>query len=121
MPRTTLSKVALPTEVGATDGTVITPTPADEPTNHNQFSLTGNEILLVLNTAASTGTVTVSSKTDRYGRVKDITAVTIPAAVAGMPGMKVFPRFTLEGWQQPDGFCYLAASAVTIWFIVIQL
>jgi hypothetical protein len=120
MPRTAITKVTPPTEIAATGGTVITPVAADI-ANLNQFALTGNEIVLVLNSAASTGTVTVTSDTDRYGRTKDITAFTVPAAVGGLSGMVLLPRFSIEAWQQPDGNLYLQGSAVTIFFVVITI
>ncbi len=120
MPRTAIAKVIPPTEIAATDGVVVTPVAADI-VNFNQFALTGYEILIALNSAASAGTVTITSNPDAYGRSKDIVTASVPAAVGGLSGIKVFPRFSLGGWRQPDGNLYLVASAVTIQFIVIQV
>lgn len=84
--------------------------------NFNAAVVTGREILLVQNTAAGAGTVTVTSIVDTLNRVGDITAYSLPANSFAILG-----PFSLSGWKQADGNLYFAGSAVTILFAVIRL
>lgn len=88
---------------------------AADTVNFNSAPLTGREILLVQNTAGGAGTVTITSKPDPYGRLGDITADSIAAALFG-----VYGPFDLNAWKQADGNLYFQASAVTMLFAWIR-
>lgn len=89
--------------------------------NMNSFVLTGNEVVLAVNTDTATHTVTVSSMPDQEGRVADITADVVPAAVGGKSGFRVYQRFPLNGYEQADGNLYLQSNSALVFFIVLQL
>ena len=84
--------------------------------NNNSFVSTGRELLLIQNTAAGAGTVTVHSVADGLQRVGDITTYSVPAA-----GFAVLGPFNKAGWVQTDGTIWLDGSAITILFAVIRL
>jgi hypothetical protein len=120
MPRTVTAKTLLPTAY-AVAGVTPAQTAADT-VNNNSIVLTGNEIVLAVNTdTAATHTVTITSAPDAEGRTGDITADVVPVAVAGLSGFRVYQRFPLTGYLQTDGNLYLTANSALIKFIVIQL
>ncbi len=78
------------------------------------FPLTGREVLLIKGGAGAT-TVTISSVVDEKKRTGDITAFAI--------GIGEFCAIQLpvDGWRQPDGQLYFAASAADVSFAVLRL
>jgi hypothetical protein len=84
--------------------------------NGNAAACTGREILVVQNTGAGAGTITVTSAPDALGRIGDITAYSLPAA-----GFAVLGPFPTVGWQQADGSLYFTASAITMLVAVVRL
>jgi hypothetical protein len=119
MPRTAITKTLLPTSF-AVAGVTPAQTAADTVSN-NSVVLTGNEIVIAVNTDTATHTVTISSTPDVEGRTGDITADVVPVAVGGLSGFRVYQRFPLNGYLQADGNLYLTANSALIKFIVIQL
>ena len=114
MARTDLTPITIPTRWSVTP-IALTWTAADA-VNGNQFTLSGDEVVLVRNDDAGAQTVTVTSTPDFLGRSGDIDAVSIPAGE-----YRVLQRFPVEGWQQNDGKLYLSASSANIFFAVIKL
>lgn len=84
--------------------------------NGNSFTSTGREILLVNNTAGSSGTFTVSSVPDSLGR-SDTSLTAYSLAAAGYAAVQM--KFT-TGWLQSGGTINLSCSAATMKFAVIQ-
>jgi hypothetical protein len=103
LPRTTMGGAY------AADGVSLVETPADF-TDLNAFPLTGGEIVIARNIHPSAAfTVTITSVANALGRVKNITADSIPAGEA-----HVYGPFQPTGWKQAsDGKLYLQASAAT--------
>lgn len=114
MARTALT----PTEVGGPysgSATAFTWTAADA-VNKNEFTLTGEEIILIHNTdGANPHNVTLSSVDDERGRQEDVTE-----AVAASAYM-AFPATALTGWIQTDGKFYLEADDAQIEFAILRL
>lgn len=84
--------------------------------NGNSFPHTGREILLVHNTNASSGTFSVTSVADQYGRTGDISAYSVAASA-----IAVIDLDTITGWRQSNGNVLLACSANTMKFVVLRL
>ncbi|MBW2084435.1 MAG: hypothetical protein JRI54_00165 [Deltaproteobacteria bacterium] len=114
MARATLTKTNAPGYYAST-GAALTLAAADV-TNKNEFVSTGKELVVAQNTGASSGTVTINSTADPYGRTEDITDYSIDAG-----GIAIFGPFPTLGWQQSDGKIYLEASTADIKFGVIVL
>lgn len=116
MARTSLTATSAPGS-NPTTGTTITWNDADA-TNDNQFTMSGNDLLLVRNAHGSTAkTVTINSSPDSQGRSKDITAESLAAGV-----VRVFGPFkNLLGWQQSGGVLHLEGEDNNIKFAVIRL
>lgn len=114
MARTTLTKSAA---LGSYNhaGVVLTMTAADV-ANMNQFVASGNDLLVIHNTAGSDYTFTVTSSADAYGRTKDITTETIAAGA-----YKIVGPLQITGWIQSDGKIYLAASNAGVKFGIVAL
>lgn len=105
MPRQNVAKTA---SVGryplAAGGAVLAWTAADT-SNHEQVTMTGDEVFLVHNTGATSHTYTITSTADPYGRTGDISGVTIAAgAIHGIGPLGI------EGWRQTDGKLYFQAN-----------
>jgi hypothetical protein len=119
MPRTDLSKTtakgSYPVLQPAADSLDIVWTAADV-ANKNQFSPSGNDLILAWNSGASPYTVTVTSVVDPQNRTGDITSYSLAAADIAVIG----PLKTL-GWVQTDGKVYLEASNASVKFAVITL
>jgi len=116
MPRTTLTKTSVPTEVGIVAGTAVTWTAADVG-NGNQFPLTGTEVVVAWNTdGAGAHNVTITSVGDAKGRKGDITTDSVPTN-----GFKVYCRHSVDAWRQTDGNLYLSADNALIKFAILQL
>lgn len=93
---------------------LLTMTAADA-SNSNEFVFTGNEILVIQNTSASTQrTFTLTSAPDGLGRTADVTAQTIEAGE-----IKIF-QFESDGWEQSTGKIYFAGSHAEVKFGVIR-
>lgn len=115
MPRNALAKTNLPTKY-ATTPTLVTWEAADV-ANGNDFTLTGDEVLLVRNVSADTPyTVTVTSAADERGRLGHITAFEVDFGE-----MFVFQRFAQLGWRQSDGKLWISGSNASIEFAVLNL
>lgn len=104
---------SLPLSADAADFTFA----ASDPTNGDQFPLTGKEIIIVQNSdAANPHTVTIHSVADPYRRTGDITNYSI-----GAGEFAVFPAFPKEGWAQADGMLYLDSDDAQIKYAVLRL
>jgi hypothetical protein len=100
-----------------TAGVSITWTDADA-TNKNQFTMGGNDLLLVRNGHASTAkTVTINSVPDAQGRSRDITAESLAAGVTRAFG----PFKEIAGWAQSGGTLNCEGEDNNIKFAVISL
>lgn len=114
MPRTSLTKSTAPG--GYTHaGVALTMTAADVG-NLNQFTASGNDLVIAHNTGLSTRTITITSVADAYGRTKDIATENITAGE-----YKIYGPFPVAGWQQTDGKVYLQASNAEVKFGIVQL
>jgi hypothetical protein len=117
--RTIINPQLLP-QANTLTGAALTFQPADI-INFNNFFITGNQILVVCNTAVSTGTFTVTTAPDTEGRTGTMGPITVAAFSSPLPGFYISQRFPTNGFQQSDGTVWLAGSAVTILFAVVQL
>lgn len=84
--------------------------------NGNSFVSTGREILLVQNTAGSSGTFTVTSVPDSLGR-SDTSLTTYSVAAAGFASVQMKYQ---TGWIQSNGSINLTCSAATMKYVVLQ-
>lgn len=114
MARTNLTKTAAPGPYSHA-GVVITMAAADV-ANMNQFTASGNDIVIARNSGASTRTVTVTSAPDERGRTKDIAAENILAGE-----IKLYDLRSLPGWVQTDGKVYLQANNAEVLLGVVAL
>lgn len=114
MPRTTLTKTAAGGSFNHA-GVTLTMTAADTG-NSNQFTATGNDLVVIHNTGGSDYTFTITSVADPYGRAKDITTETIAANT-----YKIVGPLQITGWQQTDGKIYLSASNAAVKFGIVAL
>jgi hypothetical protein len=94
-------------------------TPADV-ANGNSFVSTGRELILVMNTGAAPGTVTINSVADPTARTGDVTAYSLPIGSV-TPQFAVHGPLPLAGWAQADGTVHLQGSAATVWFCIVRL
>ncbi len=91
---------------------------AGDATNGNKVIMGGQRVLLLIrNSGAGAGTISVASSKDRYGRVADITAFSIAADAI------VHRIFEPEGWEQVTGGkdLLITPSATTIEIAAIRL
>lgn len=95
---------------------VLTFTAADV-ANGNEFPWTGNEVLLIFNSGASTRTVTFQSVAQN-GRQDPLhnTPINITAGQ-----YLLFGPFDGRGWQQSDGFVQVSANHAEVQFCVIRI
>jgi hypothetical protein len=119
MARTSLTKTTLlgpwPSLQPAANALDVTFTAADV-ANKNQFSASGDDLILVWNTdGANPYTFTVTSVVDDKNRTGDITTYSLAAGEVG-----AF-RVRNDGWRQTDGKIYLEGSNAAIKFAVIAL
>lgn len=98
-----------------TAGVALTET-AENTTDHSQFALTTNDIVVIHNTGGSSYTYTVTSIADPYGRTGNITTQSIAAGAIHLLG-----PLSLEGWRQTDGKLYLDASNVAVKFGIYRM
>lgn len=114
MPRQNLTKTTLNRNGWPTAGTLVTFTAAN-PTDKEQFPLTGKEIVIARNSGASSRTITITSVAYN-GRTGNITAESIAAGA-----VRVFGPFDINGWRQTDGNLYLEANHAEVLFAVLTL
>jgi hypothetical protein len=81
-----------------------------------EFTLTGQEIVIVRNGNVGAKTVTVTSYADPMNRTGDITAYSI-----GAGEYAILPQFQPQGWSNPSGKLHLAVNAADLEFLVIRL
>jgi len=89
---------------------------ACDATNGNSFSVTGQEILLVQNSGASSYTFTVSSVSDPYGRT-DTSLTNYSVAASAIVGIQLKQ---LLGWQQTGGVVYTSCSNASLKFAIVR-
>jgi len=119
MPRVTLTKIIpkgpYPTLPVAVDSLDLTFTAADT-VNKEQIVPSGDDLLLVWNThATTTYTFTLTSAPDDKGRSGDVTTYSLAA------GEIAAFRFRRPGWEQSDSRIYFEASNVAIKYAALQL
>ena len=78
---------------------------ASDSANGNEVTCTGDELVIVENTDASPQTVTLTTKTDEYGRAGSITAYSLAAG-----DIAIFGPFPLDAWRQTDDQLYIDTS-----------
>ena len=93
----------------------VLPTAADA-SNGNSVTLTGREIILVLNTDTGSHTVTFTSTPDSQGRSGDITSYAVAAGVYSL-----FGPFPLNGWLGSNGSMTFSSNSALVKFFVIRL
>ena len=89
---------------------------AGDAVNGNQFTATGNDLLIAHNTGAGAETVTITSVADEYGRSGNITTYSI-----GAGEYAAFGPFKRHGWMQSDGEIYVDVSSADIKLGVVRL
>jgi len=124
MPPTVLPTIIKPQPYAVPSSPTTPPPPvqvlwtAADATNGNAFISTGRETLHAINTAAGTGTVTITSQPDPYNRTRTIGPITL--ATSGSAGSEVvFQKFPQLGWATGD-LILVSASATTVQFYVAQ-
>lgn len=115
MARTALTKTTAPGPYSA-DGVAVTWTAADT-SNQNEFTMEGNDLLLVRNEDASPHNFTITSAADGMGRTGHITDEAIAAGAWKVLG----PFKKLTGWQQSTGVLHLEGDDANVEFAVIKL
>lgn len=91
---------------------------AGDSVNGNKVIMGSEQVLILIrNTGASAGTVSIASSKDKYGRTADIDAFSIAADA------EVGRIFTPEGWQQVTGGrdLLITPSAATIEIAALRL
>lgn len=118
MPRVTLNRQVplgpyptLPVSAGTM---TLTETAADT-TNKEQFTPSGDDLIIAHNTGASARTITITSVVDEKKRTGDVSAYSIAAG-----GIALF-RITKPGWMQTDGKIYIEANNAEVKWAVVQL
>jgi len=101
----------------AVTGTHVTFTQCDV-SNKHAFALTGQETLLVRNTAATALTWTLSGTTDLYGRIQDAVG-TVAAGSVDVFGP--ISNAASAGWRQTGGTAYLEGGGTLLYFAVLVL
>lgn len=118
MPRAALTKTTakgpyptLPISAGALSVTMTAANVDDK----NEFSPSGDDLILVHNTGASPYTVTVTSAPDPQNRTGDVATYSVAAGVIAAFRVKSL------GWVQADGKVYLEANNADVKFGIIAL
>jgi hypothetical protein len=94
----------------------ITPVAGDN-VNGNSFVPTGSDLLIVQNSAGSSGTFTISSAPAALNkRTGDIGPYTVGAGL-----ISAFFVGNMDGYIQSDGTVHLACSAATMKFTVLRI
>lgn len=90
---------------------------AANPTDKEQFVMSGNDVLLVHNTDVSNAyTFTVTSVADERNRTGDITTYSV-----GAGEIAAFKFTAQKGWMQSGGYCFIEASNAAMKFAVLGL
>lgn len=84
--------------------------------NMNQFTASGNDLVLAHNSGGSAYSVTITSAPDPYGRMSHIATYSL-----GAGEYAVFGPFALAGWVQADGKIYLQASNASVKLGIVAL
>lgn len=82
----------------------------------NQFTASGNDLVIVHNTDAVAHTITIYSASDYYGRLLNVTNYSIPAGE-----FHVFGPFRSDGWMQLDAKVYVDSSSRFLQIAVVEL
>lgn len=82
----------------------------------NQFSASGNDLVIVRNDNGGAQTITFTSVPDKLGRSGDIETYSI-----GAGEYAAFGPFKVEGWRQTDGKIYFETSSADVKVAVIAL
>lgn len=114
MPRTTLPQTTLPEPEAGTQHVVTTFTAADV-SNGNRYTHNGRQILQARNSGATTRNIVVTSGLLK-GRSKTIASIPILAGET-----LTFPKHSIDGWKQTDGFFYVSADHAEVLFAVLDL
>lgn len=84
--------------------------------NGNVLTITGKEILLVKNAAVGAKTITLTAKTDSYGRAGSVAAYSVGASETA-----IFGPFALEAWAQSTANdLYIDGETTDIQLFVIR-
>jgi hypothetical protein len=84
--------------------------------NGNVLTITGKELLLVKNNGGSPATITITAKTDIYGRGGSIASYSVGASKTS-----IFGPFAVEAWaQSAAGDLFIDGSAADIQLFVIR-
>ena len=89
---------------------------AADVSNHNEFILSGKEVLLVWNTDTGAHNLTLTSAPDQRGRSADVSGYSIPAGEIHAFSF----RQGADGWQQTDGHVFFQADDATVKFAVLS-
>lgn len=114
MARATLTTSTAPGSNNYT-GVTLTMTAADA-SNFNEFVASGKDLVVAHNTGGSPYTVTITSVADPFGRMGDVSAVSIAAGA-----YMVFGPLESTGWLQTNGKIYLQASNAAVKFGIVRL
>ena len=89
---------------------------AADPSNLNQFIMTGRELLLVRNDDVGAQTVSLLTVNDPFKRKADITTYSL-----GISEEMVFWFGDVQGWLQTGGFVFIDPSDADLKFAVIRI
>lgn len=89
---------------------------AGDNVNGNDFTPTGEELLLVRNDDAGAQTVTITTAPDKFARTGNITAYSV-----GIGEYAYFGPFAVDGWRQTDGKIHVACSSANIKFALVRV
>ncbi len=94
---------------------------AADVTNKEETALTGTEMIIAQNVdTGGAHNVTITSIPDSLHRTRDATA-SVPAAVGGRPGIRIFGPYKTSGWRQTTNKLHFEADNVNIEFAVVRL
>ena len=88
---------------------------ASDNTKGNSFASTGQEILIVQNSAGTTQTLTVAAVADEFGRTGTLTYILQTTEIA------VFGPMTTAGWRQSDGNVNIDTSSADLKIGVVRI
>lgn len=117
MPRTSLTPIAAPGSYPTVSANSLDAAlTAADTGNKNQFTASGNDLILAFNSGATPYTVTVTSVADPCNRTQDISAYSL-----GASELMVIGPMKLAGWCQTDGKIYLEANNAAVKFAILAL
>ena len=100
----------------AADIQTVTMTAAQVAADYNRFTMSGNDLLIILETAGAPATITINSEDDPMGRTGDLTTVALAANE-----LAVFGPMKALGWRGATGYVTVRASTADVEFGVVQL